>query len=137
MIPAAKDKPFNQINFSGVPNMSGTLSGWFQPLTINVITKVIENFEVHETTTDVTFRGVWQPFSPKQLEMKPEGQRSWSWYMVHTQTDLKLKNDDVIKYRGHQYRVMANNNYNEYGFYEYHIIRDYEGAGPEVIPPTP
>lgn len=136
MIPSAKNKPWNQISFANVPNMSGTLAGWMQTLIFNIITKTVKNFEVVETTTDVTFQGVWQPFSARQLALKPEGQRSWSWFMVHSTTDLSLNNDDVIKYRGVQYRVMANNNYVEYGYYEYHVVLDYTGSGPTVVTPT-
>lgn len=137
MIKNAASIPFSQTNFSGVPNMSGTLDGWLQKIVFNVITKQIVNFEVVETTQDVTFEGVWQPFGPEQLKIKPEGQRSWSWFMVHSKTPLPLKNDDVMKYRGVQYRVMEVGNYNEYGFYEYHVILDYTGSGPTVVEPTP
>lgn len=128
------NRPFGQTNFSGMPNMAETITGWFQSLTFNVVSKVVENGLVTETTTDITFRGVWQPFGPEQLQMKPEHQRSWQWIQVHSHNNLKLVNDDVIKFRGEQYRVMANFDYSLNGYYEFHLIKDYSGSGPEVIP---
>lgn len=129
----ASAKPLTQVNLSGVPNMSGTLVSWLQPLTFNVVTKEVVNYEVVETTKDVSFKGVWQPLSPEKLILKPESQRSWKWFQVHSQTSLSLKNDDVIKYRDVQYRVMENLNYVEYGYFEYHIVEDHIGSGPTVI----
>lgn len=130
----ASAKPFNQINFGGLPNMSGTLMSWSLPMTFNVVTKEVINFEVVETTTDVSFQGVWQPLSSQKLILKPESQRTWKWMQVHSQISLQLKNDDVVKYRGVQYRVMENLDYSEYGYYEYHLVDDHKGNGPTVIP---
>ena len=128
-------KPFNQINFSGMPNMSETLNGWLQSLIFNVVVKTVENGLVIETTQDIKFQGVWQPLGLRQLQMKPEHQRSWDWVLVHSKTDLALHNDDVIKFRGIQYRVMAQNDYSLNGYFEYHLTQDYQGAGPEVVTP--
>lgn len=133
----AKDKPLNQTNLSSVPNMSGTLTGWFQKMIFNVVTKEIKNYQTVETTVDVEFLGTWQPLSPEKIKMKSEAQWSWPWFQVHAHTALKLKTDDVIRYRGVQYRVDAKLDYSESGFVEYHIHQDYTGAGPEVIVATP
>lgn len=126
-----KDKEFG-LNTS-VPNMSGTLTGWMQKLTFDIITKTIENYEVKEVAERFVFEGVFQPLSFKQLQMKPELQRAWSWFQIHSQTNIYLKLDDVIRFRGKQYRVMFLGEYELYGFYEYHVCEDYEGSGPEVL----
>lgn len=131
----AANKPFNEISISGVPNMSGTLTSWMQNLTFNVITKEIVNYEVVEIAMDVAFKGVWQPLSPEKLKMKPEAQRSWKWIQVHAHADLSLKNDDVIKYKSKQYRVMERLDYLEYGYFEYHLVEDFAGSGPSIIVP--
>lgn len=125
----AKDVPLNQ-NSGTVPNMSDTIAGYLQAMTFDVLTKTVVDYQNVETTTPVDFQGTFQPFSDRQLLLKPEGQRSWSWFMVHSQIALPLKNDDVVKYLGIQYRVMSQKQYPLYGFYEYHIINDYTGSGP-------
>ncbi|AFC22573.1 hypothetical protein phi1422_0053 [Bdellovibrio phage phi1422] len=138
MIFNAKNIPLNQMTPSSVPNMSETLSSWMQKMVFNLITKTNVDFEIVETTTDINFMGVWQPFTFQQLQIKPISQRAWKWFTVHSQTQLLLKVDDVVKYKGGQYRVMELGNYNEYGFYEYHLVQDSTGAGPTVIvPPAP
>lgn len=111
-----------------VPNMSTTLLNWFQPMTFEVITKETINFQVIETATDVSFRGVWQPFTDQQLQLKPEGQRAWSWIMLHADVNLKLNPDDAVVYETIRYRVMGKRNYKEYQFLEYHLVEDYEGS---------
>lgn len=128
-------KPFNQINFSGMPNMAGTLVGWFQSMVFGVVTKVQKNYETVETVTPVNFRGVWQPLEARKIMLKPEGQRSWSWYQVHAHTNLNLPNDSIIRFRGVQYRVMAQWDYSLNGFYEYHVAEDYTGSGPTDVEP--
>lgn len=124
-----KDTPLNQ-NSGTVPDVSGALLNWLQPITFGIVVKTIENYQVVETKTDYSFEGVWQPFSKKRLSMKPEGQRAWSWYELHSTTALALKPDDVVTYLGVQYRVMAQSPYNLYGYYEYELIEDYTGSGP-------
>lgn len=111
-------------SFGSVPNMSGTLGGWTQRMVFNIITKETINFEIVETTRNVSFDGVWQPMGPKQLQIKPTEQRAWPWFIVHSTTDLNLKIDDMIFYRNQGYRVMELTNYLEYGYMEYHLVSD-------------
>lgn len=129
-------KPFNQIQWGGLPNMAGTLTSWMIPMVFNKITKVVENAEVTETTVDLRFSGVWQPLSTKQLMLKPFGQRAFGWFMLHTQVLIDLKLDDVVKYNGVQYRVMAKSDYKEYGYFYHELCEDYAGLGP-VVEVTP
>ncbi len=117
---------------AALPNVSGALQSWLIPMTFGQITKTVVNFIVKEIVTPVSFQGVWQPLTLQKLRMKPEGQRSWSWYMVHTTTDLALKVDDVVSYLGTQYRVTEQNDYHEYGYFEYHLVNDFTGSGPNV-----
>lgn len=133
MLKMGKDLPL--FYNSGVPNMSGTLDAWMQSLTFNLINKEIVNGEVLETTSNVSFSGVWQPLSFKQLMLKPEHQRAWSWWQCHSHININLKTDDVIRFRGEQFRVMSMGNYDLYGFYEYHLVRDFDGSGPYEVTP--
>lgn len=118
--------------FVALPDVSGALMDWLQPMIFTLISKAIKGFQVKETPTIYSFMGVWQPFSVRQLEMKPRGQRAWSWYMLHALPGLLLKADDVVAYDGVQYRVMQVNEYPLYGFNEFHLVEDYTGSGPST-----
>jgi len=119
----------NQV--SQMPNMANTLSGWLTKLTFGVVTKEQLGFYTKETVNNISFMGVWQPLDNDRLRIKPEGQRDWKWYWVHSQIDLGLKDDDTIIFNGKQYRVMANKDWHLNGYYEYEVIEDFVGAGPE------
>lgn len=121
----ASDLSLNQ-NPGVLPDMSGTIVGWFQSLTFTTIVKSLVNYVVVETLTNIDFQGVWQPLNPQALNMKPEGQRSWSWFQCHSSRDLGLKTDEKITYLGIAYRIMARLDYSAYGYFEYHLVLDYE-----------
>lgn len=122
--------PLSQ-NVGTLPNMSGTIQGWFLRMTFVQIVKSVVNFQNVETPTVIDFQGVWQVMSPQTLQMKPEGQRKWKWFTVHAQIGVPLEPDDVITYQGTQYRIRDKIDYKEYGYEEYHLIQDYTGSGPE------
>lgn len=125
----AADVPLSS-NPGTLPNMSDDVGTWFQLLVFDQIVKTVTNFRVIETTVPIQFQGVVQVFTPRQLMMKPEGQRLWKWSSIHCYPTVSLKPDDVIVYQGIQYRVMAELDYIQYGYKEYHIIQDYTGSGP-------
>lgn len=128
----AADIPLNA-NSGGVPNVADAMYGYFQPMTFGLVAKErSSNFEVVETQTEISFLAVWQPLTERQLMMKPEGERKWSWYWMHAEIGCILQPDDVVTYLGVQYRVMTQKNYSLYGYVEYHLVDDYTGAGPQV-----
>lgn len=115
-----------------VPNVSGAMFDWFQQCTFVVVSKSVSAFQVVEVGESVEFWGVVQPLTGRKLEIKPEGQRNWNWIWIHSQVQLPLTTDDVIQYLGIQYRVMSQKNFSIYGYYEYELVEDYTGAGPEI-----
>lgn len=125
----AANTPLNA-NSGTVPDMSGAMLNWFQPMTFSLVTKTAKAYQVVETMTEIAFMGVWQPLSGRQLMMKPEGQRAWSWWWVHSDPSLDLKVDDVVLYLTKQYRVMAKKNYTLYQYQEYHLVTDWTDSGP-------
>lgn len=124
MISNGSDRLLSQ-NPGTLPDVSGALFEWFQTITFIQIVKTIINFQSVETQVPTTFQGVWQPFTDQQLTLKPEGQRSWKWFMLHAQPSLILKPDDIVSYQGEKFRVMSKRDYKEYGYIEYHCIGDY------------
>lgn len=118
--------------FVALPNVAIALRNWLQPMVFGIITKDVKFFQNNEAVNLINFLGVWQPFTPAQLKLKPQGQRDWSWFMLHAEPGLVLKDDDVVEYSGVQYRVMETNDYAAYGFNEYHLVEDYTGSGPDA-----
>lgn len=102
-------------------------------MTFGIVTKTTEGFQAVEDVEEVSFQGVWQPLRERQLLLKPEGQRAWSWFWLHADPSLELDVDDTITYLGTQFRVMAKKDYDIYGYVEYELVQDYTGAGPTPV----
>lgn len=134
IIQNGRNTPLNA-NSGTVPNVGDALLDWFQPMIFGVVTKTVQNFQAVETQVQVNFQGVIQPLTERQLMLKPEGQRAWSWFWVHADPSLILETDSDIVYLGKQYRVMSNKDYSLYGYIEYHLVQDYTGSGPTVVSP--
>lgn len=111
----------------GLPQMSNTLNGWEVPLVLKKIKQSVVNGDAVKTEEIINFQGVFQPLKDDQLQFKPEGQRSWSWYWIHAKAGtLNLKTQDKIEFEGKRYKVMSVKDYSLYGFIEYQVILDYE-----------
>lgn len=132
-IPNGKNVPIN-VRTGTVPDVSGALKDWFQLMTFEPVGKIVQGFQVVETGTPIKFWGVIQPLTERQLVLKPEGQRAWTWFLLHADPVLTLQVDDVVLYLGKQTRVMSRKDYANYGYVEYHIVQDWTGAGPQVAP---
>lgn len=118
------------------PDVSGALQDYYQDMQFTKILKQVIGFQVLETPEPINFRGVIQPFTERQIFLKPEGQRAWTWFLVHSDPVLTLQVDDIIVsltrdiLNGKQTRVMARRDYKLYGYVEYHLVQDWIGAGP-------
>ncbi len=113
---------------NSLPSMRGTVTGWFQSLILSRVKKAIVDREAKETVWKQQCFGVLQPFSPRQLSIKPEGERRWIWVMLHTTPDVDLQPDEEFFIKGVRYRVMSTNNYNDYGYVQYELVQDYQGG---------
>lgn len=118
-------KPLNQL--SGMPQMSAAFSGWMKPLTLQKRTQTITKGLVGYVDATLSFMGVIQPLSPKQISLKPEGQRAWPWLQIHCQgSSLQLTTNDQIIYNGKLYKIMGVLDYDQSGFREFHAIGEYQ-----------
>lgn len=124
-----KDIPLNK-RMGSIPDVSGALTDYYQSMTFGLITKKTVGFQELEAETPINFQGIMQPFTDRQLYLKPEGQRAWSWFLLHADPTLELEVDAVVIYAGIQTRVMAKKDYRLYGYIEYHLVQDWKGAGP-------
>lgn len=121
----ANTVPLN-VNSGTMPNLAEGLYDWFQNMTFTTIVKTIVNFAEVETLTTINFMGIMQPMSPRQLMMKPDGQRSWRWFTIHAFPFLRLNTDEIITFTdGISYRVMGIVDYTRNGYVEYHCVADY------------
>ena len=118
--------PLNQQ--SGMPQMRAAFAGWFMPINLIRISQSVEDDGfVTVTESSITFKGTIQPLSPKQLMLKPEGERAWDWLQIHCLTGtLNLTTSDRISYNSKKYKVMAVNDYSLNNYIEYHLVRDYQ-----------
>jgi hypothetical protein len=125
----AADKPLFA-KAGTVPDVSGALQDYMQPMVFEHLQKTVVGFQNVETPVPINFQGTSQPFTDRQLLLKPEGQRAWSWFLLHADPTLTLQVDDVVIWKGKQTRVMSRKDFDLYGFVEYHLVQDWAGAGP-------
>lgn len=112
------------------PDVSGALQDYYQAMQFTKLVKNVVGFQVEEIPDPINFRGTIQPFTERQIFLKPEGQRAWTWFLLHSDPVLTLNVDDVVLWKGKQTRVMARRDYKLYGYVEYHLVQDWTGAGP-------
>lgn len=125
----AANTPIN-VQTGSIPNVNDGMFDWFQLLTFEPVVKTTTAFQLIEVGDPINFWGVIQPFTDRELLIKPEGERSWTWLWLHAQPQLKLENDDVVLYLGVQTRVMTRKNYTMYGYVVYSLVQDWTGSGP-------
>lgn len=132
MLNFSRNRSITGLTKSGMPNMSGTLTGWEVPLILVKITQDIVEGDLVTTETQINFQGVWQPLSAKQLQLLPEGQRSWENCWVHARaSQLNLETASKVIFNGKRYKITQKKDYGLNGFVEYMLIRDYESS--EII----
>ncbi len=129
IIPNAANKPLFQKSGT-LPDVSGALKDYFQTIVFESVTKSVTAFQVMEVGAPIIFQGLIQPFTERRLMLLQEGQRAWTWYLMHADPVLTLEVDDVAIWNSKQTRVMSRKDYGLYGFVEYTLIQDWNGSGP-------
>lgn len=130
----ANQLPLN-LTTGTLPNMSEALTDWFQPMKAIRVKKYQINFQTVERGEAFQFQGVIQPYKPRELQIKTEGQRSWRWFQLHCDPTVKFDTDDVFYIGSTRYRVMYVNEYAPYAYMEYLVIQDYQDENKS--PPLP
>lgn len=107
--------------------MYDTLTNWEIPITFIKITQNVVDGDLVTSQEQIGFLGVWQPLRMENLELKPENQRTWSWYWLHVRYGtIDLKPADKVIYKDTRYKVMSKKDYSLNGYTEYELILDYE-----------
>lgn len=118
-------KKLNDVAF--MPQLSSALAGWTQSINLLIITQEIINGFPKDIVKKLAFKGMVQPLSPRAIALKPEGQRSWEWLQIHAVTkSVIMKVGDKLEWQGRRYKVMADLNYFQDGFMEFHLVRDFQ-----------
>lgn len=116
-----------------IPNVSGALRGWTQRRTVTLVTKAIENFQTVETTTSKKMLIHVQPMPAKQVDRKPEEQRSWKWWTIWLRDGGKsLNTDDIVVVDEKGYRIEKVKDWRPGGYTEYEAVEDYTDNAIEV-----
>lgn len=122
----SRNRSIKSMFASGMPNMSQTLNGWEVPLTLVRIIQDVDEGDLVYKEERYNFMGVWQPLRDEQLELKPEGQRSWEWVWIHAKSGaLNLETADKVIFQNKIFKVETKKDYSLNGFVEYHLCRDY------------
>jgi hypothetical protein len=121
----ACDRPLDEQYRAG-PDVRTTLQGRFRVLDLAKIQKTIVDHVVQEEQIPISTSGVIYPLAATKLVLKPEGQRSWEWKELWATSDLVLKTDDRIIYRGVKYRIMSQIDWSDNGAVGYELVKDYE-----------
>lgn len=124
MIINGKNRPLGS-GAQFVPDVSNGVMDLMQNVTVGVMQKVNNQGYTTEIPIYTKTMATREPFTARQLEIKPEGQRAWAWYRMRMLINLVLKTDDRFLLNGIKYRVMRSSNYFEYGYNEYDVIEDY------------
>ena len=152
IIANASNKSIKAVNGT-VPDVSGAMHDWFQPmvfvqvsartaqgfvlsygqiaygLTMETSTAFgLPGFQVVETKTPINYQGVIQPLDAQELAMLPEGQRAWRSWLLHAEPVLSLKVDDIVIYDNVSYRVKSLRDYSLYNYMTYSLLEDWVGG---------
>lgn len=123
---AGRNIKINQIA-CGMPQMQHTLDGWMISFIVKRTSQVQIDGEIINRSKLEKIRAVLQPLRMEELELKPEGQRSWPWYQLHVPVSYDaLPNSSVVTIHGKDYKIMASKDYTLNGYIEYHLLKDYQ-----------
>lgn len=121
----AKNTPL-AVSSANLPDLSSAVMGFLYPMIFQVIQTTLVDGYSQKVPLPVCTQGCIQPFTAQMLKVKPEGQRNWSWFTVHSLTSMDLRNNDRILLDGKRYKVMEKFDWSRDQYFEYHMILDYE-----------
>lgn len=117
----------NLSDISGMPQLKAVFTNWQKKITLTRRIQTITAGLVSTADTQFTFQGIIQPLSPRQIALKPDGQRAWTWLQIHVVSSSENLNvNDQIIYNSVIYKIMARLDYSLNGYIEYHAVEEYQ-----------
>ena len=114
-----------------VMDVSEAFLGLLEPLVLQKVSfsNAVNGNSVMTITETINFMGVIRPPKPKELELLPEGYRSWAVKKIHTTTLYNVNTGDQIiisKYPNTVYKVLGRKDNASYSFYTYFITEQFQ-----------
>ena len=107
-----------------IPNLQNAVRRFEQTLQVELVKKTIIDGDVAESAqipVPIFFEGTILPMHPRQLEVKPEGERAWKWWTLIT--DLVITTDTVVKdSHGTLFRVMSSTDWSDAEYRQYELV---------------
>lgn len=113
-------------DFPPVPQMDGGIRGWFGPLTVGLVTTLIENGQAKPTIKAIPTSGIILPGSPEVLKILPEGNRSWKNVILYCLPGLDVETDDVVTINAIVYKVIRATDWARFGYMTFDMIEDFQ-----------
>ena len=132
----ARDRSIAQGGASPVPSMATTLYGILEPCVFVLVLKQQDptTLRIIEIKQPISTAASHQPLKNREIEIKPEGQRSWTWIKVFALPDCPLQPKDVVilpwpEFNGQPFRIMGSKPWQSKGFMYYEMVADYQARG--------
>lgn len=120
----------NRHTSSGMPQITSAFDGWMETIVLLKHKEIVVSGFVTKQEVPIEFQGTIQPLSARAIELKPEGQRSFTWLQIHCFfPDTPLIPGDRFSWNGSNYKIMELKDYTLNGYLEYHAVRDYQDTG--------
>lgn len=104
-------------------DLTGAFWDLTDPIVFTLVQTAAVDFEAIDTPQrDIYFDGMLQPMKPRDLLIKPEGERKWKWWMLFTEQELQPGNI-LQDESGSSYRVMSTVRWDLAGYRGYEIIQ--------------
>jgi hypothetical protein len=121
----ANTQPLNE-NSANLPDVSAAVAAFLYPMTFEFNQVTMVDGYAQSVPIKISTQASIQPFTERELKVLPEGERAWSWYLLHSLTNLNLKVNDKVKIGSERYKVMASANWSRNQYWLYHVVLDYQ-----------
>lgn len=104
-----------------LPQVQTVFLNWMESTQMKIIKPVVSDFEVQEDIQAIiTFEAVVQPMKAREVQRKPENERTWRWFDMWSTTKVQI--DTVIQSaEGIEYRVQGITDWSAGGFFKYDL----------------
>lgn len=110
---------------SGLPDVSGAILALFQPVVVGIINNTQVNGYTQTVVTGYNHVKGVRVENNNKLVITKTGERIWISTEIYFTRDVSLKADDIFLFNKVQYRVMATEEWPEYGYNHYSVVQDF------------